>query len=266
VQIRSVKLVYFSPTRTTESILRSIAGGIGAEPSETIDFTLTEARSHPSKAFQDELVLLGVPVYGGRVPLDAVEYLNRLKASQTPAVLVVVYGNRAYDDARLELSDITVRSGFVPIAAGAFIGEHSFSTPDAPLAPGRPDERDAADARAFGTLIRARLDQLDSIEQATPVSVPGDFPYRERRELRELAPVTSAELCTQCGECAPLCPKDAIGEDDATQTDGNRCILCCACIRACPEDARSVEDPALEEVLTRLRKTCAERRDPETFL
>ena len=44
-------------------------------------------------------------------------------ASQTPAVLVVVYGNRAYDDALLELSDIATGAGFVPLAAGAFVGE-----------------------------------------------------------------------------------------------------------------------------------------------
>jgi len=68
VNIGLVKLVYFSPTRTTESILRSIAAGLAVEPSGVIDFTLPEARAQSTAAFQGELVLLGVPVYAGRVP------------------------------------------------------------------------------------------------------------------------------------------------------------------------------------------------------
>jgi ferredoxin len=266
VNIGLVKLVYFSPTRTTESILRSIAAGLAVEPSGVIDFTLPEARAQSTAAFQGELVLLGVPVYAGRVPLDAVEYLNQLTASQTPAVPVVLYGNRAYDDALLELSDIATRVGFLPVAAGAFIGEHSFSTPEAPLAPARPDGQDAAQARAFGVRIRAKLERVDSIEELTPISVPGSFPYRERRRLFEIAPVTSAELCTQCGQCSPVCPKGAIDDTDATRTDSSECIFCCACIRACPEDARSWQDEALKGVVRRLQENCLERREPETFL
>ena len=57
----------------------------------------------------------------------------------TPAVCVVVYGNRAYDDALLELKDILARRGCRPIAGAAFIGEHSFATPETPTARGRPD-------------------------------------------------------------------------------------------------------------------------------
>jgi ferredoxin len=266
VRIRSVKLVYFSPTQTTERVLRSIAEGLGLEPSEVIDFTLPEARTRPPTPFQDELVLLGAPVYAGRVPLDAVEYLNTLTADRTPAVPVVVYGNRHYDDALLELRDIAVRTGFVPVAAGIFIGEHSFSTAGEPLAPGRPDDRDAARARDFGARIRTKLEPLDSIEQLEPFGVPGSFPYRERVKLFKIAPLTSDELCTQCGECVGVCPKAAIDEEDATQTDAARCIFCCACIRACPEDARVMEDEALLDVVRRLRATCRERREPEIFL
>ena len=49
------------------------------------------------------LSIIGVPVYGGRVPVEAISRLQRLKANNTPAVIVVVYGNRDYNDAILEL-------------------------------------------------------------------------------------------------------------------------------------------------------------------
>ena len=55
---------------------------------------------------------------------------------------MVVYGNRDYEDALLELSDRAKDWGLTPVAAGAFIGEHSYSRPSLPVAEGRPDEDD----------------------------------------------------------------------------------------------------------------------------
>ena len=265
MRIKSVKLVCFSPTRPTRAVLRCIAEGLEAETVQSVDFSLPEDRARQLPPFRDELVLLGVPVYAGRVPLDAAEYLSTLTASQTPAVLVVVYGNRAYDDALRELSDIASGAGFVPLAAGAFVGEHSFSTAETPLAVGRPDDRDAARARAFGARIRSKLEKLTSIDDAAPGSVPGNFPYRKRVRLFSKAPVTSTELCTQCGECVPLCPKAAIDEDDATQTDSEKCIFCCTCIKVCPEKARSTQDAEVMAIIDKLVRTCLERREPELF-
>jgi ferredoxin len=266
VQIRSIKLVCFSPTRTTRTILQSIARGISAEAPQLLDFTLPAERAGQVPPFGDELTLLGAPVYAGRVPLDAADYLSTLTARQTPAVPVVVYGNRAYDDALLELCDIAAAAGFVPFAAGAFVGEHSFSTAETPLAPGRPDERDLARAQAFGTRIKSKLEQSASVADVARVSVPGSFPYRKRVRLFGTAPATSAEHCTQCGECAPVCPKGAIDADDATRTDSEKCIFCCACIRVCPERARFTQDAEVGAVVDRLVHSCRERREPETFL
>ncbi len=259
-------MLCFSPTQTTKTILQSIAEGLAAEEAEVADFTLPKDRAGPLPPFRDGLVLLGVPVYAGRVPLEAAEYLSTLTARQTPAVVVVVYGNRAYDDALLELSDIAAGAGFLPLAAGAFIGEHSFSTAETPLAPGRPDARDIAQAVAFGTGIKGKLEQLTSIADAAPVTVPGNFPYRKRVRLFKAAPATSIELCTQCGECAPVCPTGAIDKDDAIQTDREKCIFCCSCIRACPENARFTQDAEVRAITQRLLRTCLERREPETFL
>jgi ferredoxin len=44
-------------------------------------------------------------------------------------------------------------------------------------------------------------------------------------------------VCTQCGECANVCPVDAIPQNDkgAYYIDPEICIACDACIDACPE-------------------------------
>ena len=106
---------------------------------------------------KEELVLFGAPVYGGRIPPLAAKRLSRLKGNQTPAVVIVVYGNRAFEDALLELSDLVRARGFIPIAGAAFIGEHSFSTHDNPIAKARPDQADLKNAEIFGEKIKEKI-------------------------------------------------------------------------------------------------------------
>ena len=85
---------------------------------------------------------IAVPVYAGRVAPIALQRIRRLKGENAPVVLVAVYGNRDYEDALVELRDETTCLGFTPLAAGAFIGEHSYSRPGMPVAEGRPDAND----------------------------------------------------------------------------------------------------------------------------
>lgn len=68
----------------------------------------------------------------GRVPALLIEWLNTIQAHDTPTVCVVVYGNRVYDDALLELEDMVTTCGGIPIACAAYVGEHSFSSSETP--------------------------------------------------------------------------------------------------------------------------------------
>ena len=86
------------------------------------------------KTAEDELLVVGVPVYMGRVPELLMEWLHAVKASGSPAVSVVVYGNRAFEDSLIELEDILTERGCISIAGAAYIGEHSFSSPETPIA------------------------------------------------------------------------------------------------------------------------------------
>ena len=49
-----------------------------------------------------------MPVYAGRVPALAVERLKDIKTSGVKCVIVAVYGNRAYEDALVEMQDVAV--------------------------------------------------------------------------------------------------------------------------------------------------------------
>ena len=102
-----------------------------------IDLT-TDENSSPIE-IKDSITIIAVPVYAGRVAPIALQRLRRLRGNNAPAILITVYGNRDYEDALVELRDETIQLGFTPLAAGAFIGEHSYSRPNMPIAEGRPD-------------------------------------------------------------------------------------------------------------------------------
>lgn len=141
-------LVFFSPTHTSAKIARAIGEGIGMGRRIETDLTLDESDS-PIE-INDSLTVIAAPVYGGRVAPVALQRIKRLKGNNSPAIVVVVYGNRDYEDALLELRDTVASLGFTPLSAGAFIGEHSYSTAEMPVAAGRPDATDLQIARTFG--------------------------------------------------------------------------------------------------------------------
>jgi hypothetical protein len=125
MDINAAKLIYFSPTQTTRKIIEGISQGLQFANLEHVNLTLPAAETQKFPVFSDDLALIGSPVYSGRLPAVAISRFRKLKGNGAPAVIVVVYGNRAYEDALLELRDVALEAGFKPIAAGAFIGEHS---------------------------------------------------------------------------------------------------------------------------------------------
>ena len=109
------------------------------------------------------IVIFGVPVYAGSVPEVLLEYIKAVHGNGALAVAVVVYGNRDYDDALIELTDLLESQGFIVVAAAAFIGEHSYSKV---LAQGRPDDGDMALATEFATLVSRKISGTVPIEKA----------------------------------------------------------------------------------------------------
>lgn len=275
MKIKSVRCVYFSPTGTTKTIAEQITQGIGPEFVEMIDITKRQQRNSQLLSGEDDVVILATPVYYGRVPEEIVPCLTSLNAERTPVVLVAVYGNRAFEDSLKELNDIAVAAQLVPVAGGAFVAEHSYSSPTCPIAPNRPDESDMRKAQEFGVAIRKKLQNLNSLEDVTALAIPGQSPYiepvnlnmiKQARSVVALTPETDLTKCTQCGQCADVCPTGAISFDDVTQTERWQCLICFACVKICPEDARQMNEPNFQSAIEALQQNCQERKEPEIFL
>ena len=274
MKTESVTLVYFSPTGTTKTLVREIARGINPVTMEELDITRPGARIQPLRTSEKELLIVGVPVYMGRVPALSSEWLHAIQAHNTPAVCVVVYGNRAYDDALLELNDILAQRGCKPIAGAAFIGEHSFSNAETPTALGRPDAHDLKHAELFGQKIREKLQSVTSADQISEVKIPGCHQYRQEpchpyprdSKFWNVDFIAVSDACIQCGACSEGCPVGAVDPENSSVIDTEKCITCCACIKHCPNKARTVKPGLVRDASLRLNTLYKERKEPEYFL
>lgn len=94
--MRNVWEIVFSPTGGTKKVADVLTQAL-SDNSQFIDLAL--ASSPKAVAMEsDDIAVLAVPSYGGRVPAVAVQRLAALHGNGAQAVLVCVYGNRAYED------------------------------------------------------------------------------------------------------------------------------------------------------------------------
>lgn len=263
MKIDRVQTLYFSPTGTTKKVVTEMGREFSGSKVPSFDLTYPEFNL-PQGLSTGDLVFVGVPVYAGRVPTLAVERLQGLEGNGARMVVTVVYGNREYEDALLELRNIALDNGFQVVAGCAFIGEHSFSSSEMPIAAGRPDESDLKVARNFAKQIKACLEDLAN-PVAGPLDIPGDEPYKEGMMNLPFTMGVDEEKCSLCETCISTCPAGAISLSGQIVMSADLCILCCACIKNCPEEAVSLTAPPLQEKVVWLHENCKIRKEPVLF-
>ena len=147
---RNLHLYFFSPTGGTQHVAGLFAENLNAADACTDITVCAEAKTFSA----DDCLLVFFPVYGGRVPGPCLARVRALRGTDTPAVLVAVFGNRAVDDALLEMRDTLAPLGFRVIAAAEVIAPHSVNTD---IAASRPDASDRAKIAEFCTQLKSRI-------------------------------------------------------------------------------------------------------------
>lgn len=254
-KMSNITEIYYSPSNTTKTVVNQISSNF---ESEKTSLNLI-ASPKIEKTFNDEdLIIVGMPVFAGRIPKIAREKLELLKGNDTPAIAVVNYGNRDYDYALYELKEVLTKNGFKVFAAAAFISHHSLFPG---VAIGRPDSEDIKLINEFSAKCIEKLEnkQLENVE------VPGEDAYRDYKNM-PIVPFTNECKCTFCLECITTCPLGAISEDDPLTIDANLCDACTACIYICPEDARSFVGETYETMNSKFVTNNSERKEGELFL
>ncbi len=247
--------ITFSPTGGTRRVSELLCKGFGAKSCLTELCTKEENLDYPDISAGD-LVVVSMPVYAGRVPALAVERLRAIKANGAMFVIVAVYGNRAYEDALVEMQDVVTEMGLSVIAAVAAIAEHSICRM---YATGRPDDEDAKELASFGSAI---IEKVRNGEPFETLTLPGNRPYRQG--CGSTFPV-AGDGCTECGTCADQCPTGAITLDNLKGNNHKLCIGCMRCVSVCPTQSRGIGE-RLDKLVAMLKPLCSERKANEIFL
>lgn len=252
--LNTAAFYYFSPTGGTKKAGDLLCRGLAAEirPADL------GTRNAAVETLKGDVTVFAAPVFGGRIPALMTKKLQALDGKGKRAVALVVYGNRAYDDALLELTNVVQEQGYEVIAAAALVAQHSM-VPE--VGRGRPDEEDKRQILSFAKKVLTKI----AADDHEPVSVPGNTPYKE--EMAIVATPLSLPACTQCGSCADACPTQAIRlEGEAVVTEKARCILCMACTAVCPEHARVLPPPMVEKLTQMLANVRDVRSGNDFFL
>ena len=254
----NVSQITFSPTGGTDKVAEIITKAWGM-PVNKIDLSNAETENSSFSLEKEDIAVIAVPSYGGRVPGLAAKRISKIHANQTPCVIVCVYGNRAYEDTLIELNDIAEKSGFKVIAAIAAIAEHSIMHQ---YAAGRPDVKDESELNCFAAKI---LDKIKSnlTGDSTP-QIPGKRPYKKAGGA-VLVPKANND-CTSCGLCAKQCPAQAINEENLKITDSKKCISCMRCVAKCPQSARKVNGAMVSAAALAIKKACSIRKGNELYI
>lgn len=252
MDIKSADMIIFSPTDTTRIIVTELTKGLKADKLNWIDLTKKWVRDQENLELHSDIVIIGVPVYGARMYKPLRNILIRTNMSNKLAVVVSLYGNVSYGVAHYELSAICSMRGAKVIAVGMFIGEHTYSTPEVPIAENRPNEEDRKKAFEFGDAIREKLNMANGNEKVrVPKIVRKQFfclmvyyvchmiPKQHGRFFVK-SPDADMSKCIKCGKCVAECPMQVIS-GETYEIEANKCIRCYACVKKCPVHARRVK-------------------------
>ena len=249
--------IMFSPTGGTEKVA-TILSSVWECESVKINLLKSNPEMYQVELSEDDVCIVAVPAYGGRVPDIATEHLKLLKGNGAKAILVAVFGNRKIDDTLVELQDILEAADFRCVAGIEAVAEHSLIRQ---FATGRPDAQDEKELEGFAHQIK---EMLADGKENTNLKFPGDRPYRIFGGVPFKPMVT--RKCNRCGLCAKECPVSAISKENPKVLDAEKCISCMHCEAICPKKVRKLSRIKLFIAAQGMKKVCGSRKENRLYI
>ena len=247
--------IYFSPTGGTKKVLDILMNEWQIEK-EMIDLSV-QGFDQRYQLDRNDLCMIAVATYRWLVPEIVINRLVKIKGDYTQTILIVVYGNRDYEDTLLELKDVMKDNGFNSIAAISAVAKHSIMNK---FASDRPNEMDKMQLEVFSKEI---MHLVDTKEKYDDLKVPGNFPYHQYKGV-PFKPKAN-KRCNGCGICARACPTQAISLELSKIVDKNKCISCMRCVNICPNHARQINPLLLKFASKFMAKSCSLRKENQLF-
>ncbi len=273
-----IKICYFSPAGATKQVAQRLAIALGDRLGaglEYCSYTLPRERDRLPEFGSDDLVLWATPVYAGRVPNKTLDFVRQaLRQRQAmlagrPAVALVTFGNRAYDNALAELAAMMQECGMNLLGAAAVVTRHSFSNS---LGADRPKAEDWEALNRFASKVAQKV----KTGSVTAVHVPGQaHPDQYYTPLKtnnapalflKAKPSCNQALCLHCGQCAQVCPMGSIVCRGGVPCFEGICIKCQACRRGCPAGAIAFTDPEYCSHVAMIERAFAQPKQSEFFI
>lgn len=273
MNIQRISAIYFSATGNTRKIVQVFAQSLAQALDcswEVRDFTLPQNRETPIYLASTDLAVVALPTYAGKLPNKILPFVQTgILGSVTPAVALVTYGNRSFDNSLAELCHALQSNDFQILGAAALPCRHAFTNK---LADQRPSGEDLESLMDFARQVAAKAAQATVPLPTVPV--PGDSaaPYYvpkgldgQPAQFLKARPKTHLDRCTRCGACARSCPMGAISREDPTQVTGT-CIKCQRCVRSCPQSAKYFDDPAFLSHVAMLEANFQDEKEIQYYL
>ena len=258
--------IFFSPTNSTLKITTTISDALKFEKLQDLNLTFPSKRRLENIGAKADILIFGVPVYMGKIPSMVVPTIKNMIGKNRWIIPIAVYGNVQVSNVLSEMIYLFREQGFRILAAGSFIGEHSFTSNDLKLAIDRPDYEDLRVARYFGLKIRKKMEskpkEIEIVGQKPDLSEV-NFEYRAKSFIKIHR--AHEEKCNRCMGCWSICPTEAI-DMDTLEINEEQCIRCCACVKCCKFNVREMEFTMLQETKERFMNFSKIRREPEFFL
>jgi ferredoxin len=275
--VNSVQHLCFSPTGSTRRIVETVAKGTGMPVTASISVTTPQERDSFSGQIDGDLLIVGVPVYAGRIPSFVQSPLSKVDGAGRWALPVAVCGNVRMGTCLAELCAILKRQGFTIPAAGNFVAQHSFECEDFPIASGRPDQDDLRKAAEFGRRAVSKIAQNPEditceyggklyirmyVSGSTEATGFVSMGAHHRATIR--VSEHNAKLCDDCGNCVEVCPTGSI-DPESYLIEDETCIRCFACTSVCAPGAKVKVVQPVEQLAAWFRHRSTERGEPLLF-